>query len=158
MPPVIILDSGPLSNSVVPLVKPRQTPSPSQICRLWLSDCEKAGATLIVPAIAYYETLRELECRQATAKLARLKAFSFLLPDRFVPLTTAHLEDAAGMWGSARRHGRPTASDDALDADVILAAQALSLGLRFSDFIIATTNPGHLSQFVPCDMWSNIRP
>lgn len=27
-----------------------------------------------------------------------------------------------------------------------------------SDFIIATTNPGHLSRFVPCDVWTNIKP
>jgi len=50
MPPVIILDTGPLSNSVVPLARPRQTPTVSQECRSWLRDCEIAGVTIIVPA------------------------------------------------------------------------------------------------------------
>jgi len=113
---------------------------------------------LIVPAVAYYEALREIERRRATAQIARLKAFSFLLPDRFVPLTTAHLEEAARMWGAARNAGQGTASDDALDGDVILVAQALSLGLPLSDFIIATTNPAHIARFAPCDHWMNIKP
>lgn len=47
---------------------------------------------------------------------------------------------------------------DALDVDVILAAQALLLGIPPSDFIIATTNVGHLSQFAPTDLWSDIAP
>jgi predicted nucleic acid-binding protein len=158
MPSVIVLDSGPLSNAVVPLARPGSTPTLSQQCRKWISDCERGGALLVVPAIAYYETLRELERRRATAKIARLKEFAFADPGRFMPCTTAHLERAAQMWGAARNAGNPTASDDALDGDVILAAQALSLGLARADFIVATTNVGHLSRFVPCDEWTRITP
>jgi predicted nucleic acid-binding protein len=158
MPSVIVLDTGPLSNAVVQLAKPRQTPTVSQLCRQWLSDCELAGATLIVPAIAYYEVLRELERRQAGAQLMRLKAFTFLVPERFVPLTTAHLEDAARMWGAVRNAGISTASDEALDGDVILAAQAHSLGIPSSDYLVATTNPAHIGRFAPCDLWTNIQP
>lgn len=84
MPPVIVLDTGPLSNCVVPFANPRQAPTPSQQCRQWLRDCEEAGAILMAPAITYYEALREVERRKATAKIARLKTFSFLLPDRFI--------------------------------------------------------------------------
>jgi hypothetical protein len=39
---------------------------------------------------------------------------------------------------------------------MILAAQALTLGV--ADVIIATTNVGHLSRFVPADLWYNIAP
>jgi predicted nucleic acid-binding protein len=158
MPPVIILDTGPLSNCVVQFAKPQQAPTLSQQCREWLNNCEEAGAILMVPAIAYYEALRELERRQAVRKIERLKAFSFLQPDRFIPLTTAHLEAAAQMWGIARNSGTTTSSDAALDADIILSAQALSLGLSTKDFIIATTNPSHLSRFAPSDLWTNIHP
>ena len=40
--------------------------------------------------------------------------------------------------------------------DVILAAQALSLGAAPSEMIIATTNARHLTQFVPARHWSEI--
>jgi predicted nucleic acid-binding protein len=111
-----------------------------------------------VPAICYYETLRELERMSATAQITRLKAFIFADPDRFIPLTTSHLEDAAKLWAQARNAGTPTASPDALDGDVILAAQALSLGLLPRDFVVATTNVAHLAQFVPANLWTNIIP
>lgn len=56
------------------------------------------------------------------------------------------------------RIGQPTADPQALDADVILAAQALSLGISVPGMIVATTNPGHLSSYVPADVWTNIPP
>ena len=93
-----------------------------------------------------------------SSPLTRLQEFVFGVPDRFIPLTTRHLEMAARMWAGARNAGTPTASDDALDADVILCAQTLSLGLAVTDYIVATTNVGHLSRFVLCDDWMNIRP
>lgn len=99
-----------------------------------------------------------MERRGAAVQAARLRVFTFQTAHRFLTLTTAHLEAAARLWGVARNAGMPTASADALDGDVILAAQALSLGLSTSDYIVATTNVGHLSRFVPCDEWINIRP
>jgi hypothetical protein len=45
-----------------------------------------------------------------------------------------------------------------LDCDVLIAAQALTLGIPSSDLVIATTNVGHLSRFVTADLWTNIRP
>jgi predicted nucleic acid-binding protein len=151
---VIVLDTFPTSSVAK---RPGKTPTVSDQCRNWIAACETASHTILVPAICYYEALRELEQRQAVSQIINLKAFC-LLPTRFLPLSTAHLETAARLWGDARRMGLPTASKDALDGDVILAAQALSLGLPASDYIVATTNPGHLSRFVPCDLWTNIVP
>lgn len=156
MPSIIILDTGPLSSCVIPPVISQEPLSESQRCRRWLQDCEQAGAILLVPAITYYEVLRELERRQAIRKIERLRAFAFSSLDRFIPLTTAHLEKAAQLWGASRNLGKPTASRDALDGDVILAAQSLSLGLSENEFVIATTNVGHLSQFVPTTIWHDV--
>jgi hypothetical protein len=39
---------------------------------------------------------------------------------------------------------------------MILAAQALTLGAPAVD--IATSNVGHLSRFVPAELWQNITP
>lgn len=151
---IIVLDTFPASSVAK---RPGKTPTLSDRCRQWVEDCEAAGHTVLVPAISYYEAVRELEMREAHAQAARLRAFC-LTPERFIPLTTAHLEMAARLWGEARRGGMPTASDDALDGDVILTAQALSLGLSPSDYIIATTNTTHLSRFAHAGDWTSITP
>lgn len=73
----------------------------------------------------------------------------------YLPITTPVMRKAAEFWAQARSAGRPTAPDHALDGDVILAEQALSLGVPV---IVATGNPGHLARFVPTDDWGNIAP
>ena len=124
-------------------------------CHNWINEREAAGHRILVPAIASYEALRELELLGAEQQIRRLKAFC-LQPSRFIPLTTVHLESAAKLWAQARKSGLPTADRHALDGDVILAAQALSFELAAPQFVIATTNPGHLSRFVPAQLWSDI--
>ena len=42
--------------------------------------------------------------------------------------------------------------------DVLIAAQAMDLGLPAAEFIIATVNVGHLALFVPAALWANITP
>jgi len=64
------------------------------------------------------------------------------------------MRHAALFWAHARRRGQPTASERSIDADAIVAGQAMSLGV--SDFVVATTNVGHLSRFVPAELWQNI--
>ncbi len=157
MPYVIVLDTGPLSNAVVALAKQDTIPTMSQRCRQWILEQEERGAILLVPAICYYETLRELERRRASGQIRRLQDFVFGSEDRFIPLTTTHLESAARLWATSRNAGVPAASHDALDADIILCAQALALGLSPSSYLVVTTNVGHLSRFVPCDEWANIQ-
>ena len=72
----------------------------------------------------------------------------------YLPLTTAAMRQAAQFWAQARQQGRPTAADRTIDGDMILAAQAVTLGVP--DFVIATTNVAHLSRFAPADLWQNI--
>jgi len=45
---------------------------------------------------------------------------------------------------------------DALDGDVILAAQAVILRSQGYETTIATTNVGHLSRFTPAKLWQEI--
>ena len=129
----------------------------SDLCHQWINECEAAGHRILVPAISYYETLRELEQRQAARQIIRLKAFC-LDPIHALALTTEHLELAARLWGQSRRGGLPTADRNALDGDSILAAQALSLGNDPPGLIVATTNPAHISRYVAADLWTNIDP
>jgi hypothetical protein len=50
----------------------------------------------------------------------------------------------------------PSASADALDADVILAACAGTIGQPGDSVIVATTNMGHLARFCDARLWLTI--
>ena len=106
----------------------------------------------MVPEIADYEVRRELIRARRAAGIARLDAFIGQV--EFLPIETAAMRRAAAFWAEARQQGRPTAPDPALDADVILAAQAATL--ERTDVIVATTNPKHLSRYVAAELWTGI--
>jgi len=74
----------------------------------------------------------------------------------YQPLTTPTMLKAAEYWAQARQQGRPTAGSEALDADVILAAQAWVLTNDGHEVIVATDNPGHLSLFTTAKSWQQI--
>jgi predicted nucleic acid-binding protein len=108
---------------------------------------------VIVPEIADYEVRRELLRANKVKGIAKLDALADLL--EYLPITTAAMRRAALFWAQARQQGRPTAGDKTLDADMILAAQAMALGV--ADVVIATTNVGHLSRFAPAELWHKIK-
>lgn len=60
---------------------------------------------------------------------------------------------AAQLWADARNRRKTTAEPNALDGDVILAAQAILEVNAGNEVVIATTNVGHLSQFVDAREW-----
>ncbi len=150
MSDVLLLDSGPLGL----ITQPQRSHEVIAITD-WLKDCLRAGARVVVPGIVYYEIKRELLRANKSMGIARLDAFVNAAPDRYVPLTDDALRLAAELWAQSRRAGRPTADATALDIDVLLAAQALRLG---RSAIVATTNPKHLAQFVPAQLWTEIAP
>jgi hypothetical protein len=153
----LVLDAYPLGNATMSLAKHGVPPTEAQACRQWMEDCQSVGITFLVPAIAYYEEVRELYQRQAPAKIARLEAFCFN-PARFIPLTLEHLTEAARLWGHLRRIGQATTDRHALDGDAIFAAQVLSLGLLVDEYTVVTRNPAQLVRFaLPAEQWENIR-
>lgn len=105
-----------------------------------------------MPEIADYEVRRELLRTGKIRGLARLD--ELVQSMEYLPITTAAMRQAALFWAQARQQGQPTAGDKTIDADMILVAQAITLGV--SDVVIATTNVGHLSRFVQADLWRNI--
>ena len=155
MPRDIFLDTFP--TSCAGKAKGNKT-SDTEKCKEWIRDCLFAGHKIYVPEMSYYEAIRELKRLQATVQVAKLRAFCFTLPDRFIPITSNHIEMASDLWAISRQAGKPTASDDALDGDMILCAQVLSFNLPASDFVVASTNTKHLSVFVPAEEWLNIQP
>lgn len=149
---VIVLDSGPLG---LLFQKPGITEADE--CRRWLAGHLSGGVRGIVPEIVNYELRRELIRLNLALAVAALDAFNRAVPDRYLPIRTSAIERAGTLWADARRAGVPTAHPHALDVDVILAAQVLDAGLSTADFVVATTNPVHLTRFVPCDLWHNVR-
>ncbi len=148
MSAAIVLDSTPLGI----LSHPRNPPH-VRACRQWVADLLAAGRRVIVPEIADYEVRRELIRLGGAVALTNLDGCGSQL--EYLPLTTSVMRRAAELWAQARRTGQPTAPDPALDGDVILAAQALTLNTAV---VVATGNPAHLSRFVPAELWSNITP
>ena len=150
---VILLDSSPLR-----LVTQRQGVSAADDCRQWGEPCELAGARILVPAIVDYEVRRELLRTRKVAAIARLDTFIRAEPERWIALTDTVFRLAAELWARSRQQGLPTADPKELDVDVILSAQALTLGVPPDDVVVATTNIGHLSRFVNARLWTDITP
>lgn len=149
----IFLDAGPLSV----LTNPKLPPETMRILA-WAIGMRRAGHQFVVPAIADYEVRRELERAGKLNGLIALDAWNNVTPDRYLPLTDSALRLGSKLWARARNAGSATADARELDGDVLIAAQALDTGLSPSNFIIATTNVGHLAQFAPADLWTNIAP
>lgn len=147
----IVLDSSPLGIATAGPKNPQ-----GALCRQWMANCITAGITVYLPEIADYEVRRELIRTNAVASIQRLDALKAML--QYLPITTAHMLHAADLWASIRNAGIATADKHALDGDVILCAQALSLGLGPADIVVATGNVKHISRFVAADLWSNINP
>lgn len=123
-------------------------------CNLWLEGLLTGGITVAIPEIADYEVRRELLRANKTEGVRRLDAFKAALD--YLPITTPVMLRAAELWAEARKQGRPTADDKALDGDVILAAQALLAAAEGDDVMIATTNVAHLALFVNAQVWERI--
>lgn len=150
---LIALDAGPLS-----LVTQRHGIQEADQCRRWIATCVAKGIHVVAPEIADYEVRRELRRASKSAGLARLDAFIAAAPDRYLPITTVAMRLAADLWAQMRQAGTPTADPHALDGDVILAAQVLTIGLPTTELVVATTNVRHLDRLLPAQLWSNISP
>ena len=145
----LVLDAGLVSRLVHP-ARAQYRP----VAR-WMDGLLARGRDVIaLPEIADYEVRRKLlhlvRRDQASARsLARLDDLGRSL--EYLPLTTATMRRAAELWADARLQGTPTASADSLDADAILAAQALTVGGT-----VVTTNPRHLGRYVAVRPWSDV--
>lgn len=132
----VLLDSGPLGQ----VVHPRRD---SKITK-WLKMLQEQSYKLRVPEIADYEVRRELVRLKRNKSINRLNQ---LARYNLIPLDTDTMRTAAELWANIRTEGQPTASDDSLDGDVILAAQAILQLNNFDEVVVVTTNLNHISRF-----------
>ena len=145
MPRYVVLDAGPLNLASMP-------PSASAnaaACHSWLAAVEAAGAIVVVPAVVDYEVRRDLVRRGAAVQLGRLNGLVNRLD--YLPVSSAAWLRAADLWAYLRRVGLPTADALSLDADAVIAGQALTLAPTGDRVTVATTNVGHLARFPGVD-------
>jgi predicted nucleic acid-binding protein len=142
----VFLDSGPLGM----VTNPKAT-SVCRECRFWLDSLPSRGYTAVLPEITDYEVRRELMRAGKMSGIQQLDLLKTLI--QYLPISTVAMLKAAELWAQSRRVGRPTADPKELDGDVILAGQAILVANEGHEVVIATTNVGHLSQFVDAREW-----
>jgi hypothetical protein len=145
----VFLDTGVLGM----ISNPRGNPLNLR-CRQWARDLLSAGVRVVIPEVCDYEERRKLIHIGSTSGLIRLDRLKVWLD--YSPITTDAMLLAADLWAQARRRGMPTAGPRALDADAILAAQALIAAGPVDVVTIASDNVGHLAQFVDAQPWEMI--
>lgn len=133
---VILLDTHPLSAVTHPTAAPE--------VKQWLQSLQNIETAIRVPEIADYELRRELLRQGKSKSIERLNKLS---QKYLIPINPQTMQKAAQLWAWVRNQGKPTASNDSLDGDVILAAQAILQLVNFDDVIIVTTNLKHISRF-----------
>jgi predicted nucleic acid-binding protein len=143
----VVLDTGPLG-----MVTHRGGVPEVDACKRWLLELAERGVRIGIPEIADYEVRRELIRAGKVRGIERLDAL--LETFEYLPLPTVVMRDAALLWADVRRRGQPTADPKALDADVILAAQARRMDV--AEVVVATTNVQHLSRLVDAKLWREV--
>jgi predicted nucleic acid-binding protein len=139
---LIVLDSGDLGLACQKPGHPL-----GGLFREWMFLEWANGAMIVVPELADYEVRRSLMLAGFLKGIDRLDDL-YQHPARYLPISTAAMRTAARLWAQARRRGEPTAHDQALDGDVIVAARAIEFCSDSDDWIIATENVADLPRYV----------
>ena len=127
-------------------------------CQAWADAMNASGCSIVVAEVTYFEVKRGLLWNSATAKLDRLNQMFQFRVVNIGPVTFAAWDQAAEFWALLRQTGQPTAGPQALDADAILAAVAVTILQPGDSATIATTNVRHLNRFPDVDarLWTRI--
>ena len=140
-----LLDTGPLG------LLAHDRPALRLPLQEWLIREMSNGATIYISEVADYEVRREVirlidAAKLPASRLNRLDQLGQYFT--WLPLSTVMWKNAAQLWATARQLGKPTADPAALDADVLIAAQALE-----RQATVVTSNPSHLQQWVEIHAW-----
>lgn len=147
MASIVVLDTSPAGR----IVHPRKFLGITD----WFVRVMASGRRVVLPEIIDYEVRRGLIQMGASRQLRTLDEMKADV--YYDPLTTELMMAAAQVWADARNMDRPFTSDDRLDGDAILIAQAQGLGDRRSVTVI-TENAKHLDPFVATSRWEDFTP
>lgn len=150
---IFVLDSSPLSQITNPS-------SENTILRQWLDKAVRNRHLIAIPEIAYYEVRRELLRLDKPKSVQRLDEFCRLdgsLNLAYIPISTEIMRKASQLSAWARQTGQQTASNEALDADVILAATSIVIAQENSlPSMVVTKNVRHIARYTPAEDWEDI--
>lgn len=104
---------------------------------------------ILISEVADYALRRELLRIGSNHSLARLDELTRELT--YIPMVTATWGAAAKLWATLRREGKVTAPPSALDADVLIGAQALS-----ERATVVTPNLRHFEAITPAVDWPDV--
>ena len=149
MSSIILLYSGPLGLVINP-------PASTEIleCNLWMQAQLTIGVWVLVPTISDYGVRRKLLHADKRKGVARLDQLIGAVG--YAEISTEVMRQAASFWAQARKMGKPTAPEAALDGDMIIAAHSEVLSDAGHQVIVATTNVKHLQLFVDARLWRDI--
>src|SRR5262249_6922793 len=114
---------------------------------------------ICIPEIADYELRRKLLHLAQHPHQARkwaqeaLKDLDLFVSRNYIPITTETMRLAAELWAQTRISGRPRGTEEELDGDVILAAQAQQAGGQ-----IITVNDKHFRDIADVFDWRSFQP
>lgn len=145
----ILLDTG-----VLWLVTQTGNALQAEKCRSWMEHLLGEQEEFVIPEICDYELRRWLLRRDKRRSIQRLDQLAKEVT--YLPLDTETMRRAAVLWSDLRRQHQQTASDESLDADVILGAQAKECEVRGASVIVATTNVKHLRRMCAAEKWQDI--
>ena len=141
-----MLDSGVLGRLCAPVVE--------RELEIWVVGLLQRGRKVLIPEVCDYEIRREL-IRNRSASIAQLDGLAKTF--EYLPITTPAIRRASELWAILRQTGVPTAPDDSLDADCVLAGQALvAAEAENRSVVVATSNVGHLVRMVDARVWQEI--
>jgi hypothetical protein len=142
---IIVLDTGPLGLAAT---SPNNN-AKAAACQAWLTTIRATGAWIVIPAVTDFEVRRELVRVGLVPSIARLDT----IKARYTYLTPSEeaWEMAAELWALVRNAGVPTAGPKDLDADTIIAGQALTVSQPGDDVTIASDNVRHMHRFPGID-------
>lgn len=145
---VYLLDTGILSRITHPKAKGNKPVVD------WFRSMLLRKREMRIPAICDYELRRKLLHLDFKSSVELLDDFCTTVG--FLPIDSRVMKRAAELWAESRKRGRVTAPPEALDGDVILAAQAQAVaGIGFRP-IVVTENVGHLSWFTDAREWRSV--
>jgi len=118
--------------------------------REWMDRMLAGGRhSFVVPEISDYEERREY--LRAGFHESVLRLDSLARYHDYARISTNVMLRAAQLWAQARLAGMPTAHAKNIDADVILAAQAIE-----ERCVVVTENVGHLGRYCDARPWRSI--
>lgn len=152
---IIFLDTNILGK----LSNPNDHPDAVQ-CKVWFERLLARGVYFVSSELCFYELKRSLilsvkqgNDAEGLNQANNLRQFIDVL---IVDEEVANI--AAEIWSTSRLQGNPTAANNSLDIDIIIAAHWQLLVNKFPGryIVVSTTNLKHLRLFTEAEEWQNI--